>query len=55
MSDFTRQVRLAADTIVTQYLDRDAEQIIRGVVKAACGIRKKVKVFVSYKKKKAYA
>jgi hypothetical protein len=50
--DFTRQVRLAADTIVTQYLDRDTpERIIRGVVKAACAIRKKVKVFVSYKKK----
>ena len=49
--DFTRQVRLAADTIVTQYLDRDTpERIIRGVVKTACAIRKKVKVFVSYKK-----
>ena len=50
--DFARQVRLAADTIVTQYLDRDTpERIICGVVKTACAIRKKVKVFVSYKKK----
>jgi hypothetical protein len=50
--DFARQVRIAADSIVEQYVFRDTpERVVRGVVKAASAIRKKVKVFVSYKKK----
>jgi hypothetical protein len=50
--DFARQVRIGAKTIAEQYVFRDTpERVVRGVVKTATAIRKKVKVFVSYKKK----